>query len=69
MKNYPPTGSPNDHPNIVIFYFRFSLAKYRRREWLSRVRIRCRKTVGEWKDIESDFYAEDSPNNDLESEI
>jgi hypothetical protein len=30
MKNYPPTGSPNGHPNIVIFYSRFSLAKYRR---------------------------------------
>jgi len=27
------------------------------------------KTVGKWKDIESDFYTNDSPNDDLESEI
>jgi hypothetical protein len=31
--------------------------------------MRFSKTVGEWKDIESDFYANDSPNDDLESEI
>jgi hypothetical protein len=28
-----------------------------------------RKTVGEIKDIQSDFYINDSPNDDLESEI
>jgi hypothetical protein len=28
-----------------------------------------RKAVGEWKYIENDFYANDSPNDDLESEI
>jgi hypothetical protein len=28
-----------------------------------------RKAVGEWKDIESDFYANDSLNVDLKSEI
>jgi hypothetical protein len=28
-----------------------------------------RKAVGEWKDIESHFYANDSTNVDLESEI
>jgi len=47
----------------------FSLAKNRKREWLSRVRMRFRKTVGEWKDIENGFYASDSLNEDLESEI
>jgi hypothetical protein len=31
--------------------------------------VRYRKTVGERKDIESDFYVNDSPNDDLESEI
>ena len=47
----------------------FSLVKNKRREWLSRVHMRYRKTVGEWKDIESGFYTNDSPNDDLESEI
>ena len=47
----------------------FSLAKNKRREWLSRVRMRYRKAVGECKDIENDFYANDAPNDDLESEI
>ena len=47
----------------------FSLVKNKRREWLSRVRMRYRKTVEKWKDIENDFYANDSPNDDLESEI
>ena len=47
----------------------FSLAKNRKRESLSRVRMRFRKTVGEWKDIENGFYASDSLNEDLESEI
>jgi hypothetical protein len=31
--------------------------------------MRYGKTVGESKYIESDFYANDSPNNDLDSEI
>jgi hypothetical protein len=31
--------------------------------------MRFSKTVGKWKDIESYFYANDSPNDDLESEI
>jgi hypothetical protein len=31
--------------------------------------MRYRKTVGERKDIENDFYANDSSNDDLESEI
>jgi hypothetical protein len=55
--------------NIVIFYSRFFANKNRRLEWLSRVCTRYRKTDGKQKDIESDFYANDSPNNNLDSEI
>ena len=69
MKNYHPTTSLNGYPNIAFFISGFSLAKNRRREWLSRVRTRYRKTVGEWKDIENDFYANDSPNDDLEWDL
>jgi hypothetical protein len=29
--------------------------------------MRNKRTVGEWKDIESDFYTNDSPNDDLEA--
>jgi hypothetical protein len=47
----------------------FSLAKNERRELLPRVSMRFKKTVGEWKDIKSDFYASDSPNDDLDSDI
>jgi hypothetical protein len=31
--------------------------------------MRYRKAVGEFKDVESDFYAIDSPNDDSESKI
>jgi hypothetical protein len=47
----------------------FSLAKNRKREWLSRVQTKYRKVVGVWKDIESDFYANSFLNDDLESEL
>jgi hypothetical protein len=30
-----------------------------------RLRTRYRKAVGEYKDIENDFYSNDSPNDDL----
>jgi hypothetical protein len=33
------------------------------------MRMKYRKTVGEWKDVENDFYANGSLNDDLESEI
>jgi hypothetical protein len=33
------------------------------------VRIKYRKFVVEWKDLEKDFYSNDSLNNDLESEF
>jgi len=33
------------------------------------VSLRYKKTVGEWKHIESDFYAKNSQNDILESEI
>lgn len=29
--------------------------------------MRYRKTVGQWKDIGNDLYANDTPNDDLES--
>jgi hypothetical protein len=35
----------------------------RKREWLSRVHTIYRKIVEEQKDIENDFYANDSPND------
>jgi hypothetical protein len=31
--------------------------------------MRNEKTIGESKDIENDFYTNDSPNDDLDSEI
>ena len=31
--------------------------------------MRFNKNVGKYKNIENDFYANDSPNSDLESEI
>jgi len=62
VKNYPPTASLNGYPNITIFYSVFSLAKNRRQEWLSRLRTRYRKNVGMPKDIESNFYGNNSPN-------
>jgi hypothetical protein len=33
------------------------------------VHTRYTETVGEWKGIESDFYSNGSPNEDLESEF
>jgi hypothetical protein len=58
-----------DTQNIAIFYSDFSLVKDRKQEWLSRVQTRYRKAIGEWKDIEINFYANDSPNDNLESAI
>jgi hypothetical protein len=31
--------------------------------------MKNRKTIGEWKNIENDFYINVYPNNDLEIEI
>jgi hypothetical protein len=47
----------------------FSLSKYKKREWLSRVQTRYKKVIGDWKDIENDFYTNGSPNDNLESKI
>jgi hypothetical protein len=33
------------------------------------VHTRYRKNIGEWKDIENDFYANGSQNDELENEI
>jgi hypothetical protein len=47
----------------------FSLAKSRKYEWFSRVQIRYRNTIADWKVLESGFYTNDSSNDNLESEI
>jgi len=36
---------------------------------LTKDRETYREAVGGWKDIESDFYSNGSPNDDLESEF
>ena len=69
VKKYHSIATLNGYLEIAIFYPDFSLAKDRKREWHSRVQTRYRKIVGEWKDIKSDFYANDSPNDDLKSEL
>jgi hypothetical protein len=60
VKKCPPTSYLNGHPNITIFYFGFFASQIYNTEWLSRVCIRNRKVVGNWKDIENDFYANGS---------
>ena len=47
----------------------FSLVKDRKRKWLSWLHTRYRETIEDQKDIEIDFYSNDSPNSDLESEF
>jgi hypothetical protein len=47
----------------------FSLAKDGERGRLSRVCTRYKKSVRGYKDIESDFYSNDSPNDDLENKL
>ena len=67
MKNYFPTTSLNGHPKSSIPDF--SLAKNRRQKWLSRVPMKYKKIVEESKKYKNDFYANDSLNDNLESEI
>ena len=43
------------------------IAKDREKGWLSRLHTRYRKIVGKYKDMENNFYSNDSPNDDLES--
>jgi hypothetical protein len=45
----------------------FSLAKDGERGWLSKMHTKYRETVVRWKDIESGFYSNSSPNEDLEN--
>ena len=47
----------------------FSLAKYREWSQLSRVQTKYRDATRGWKDIESNFYSNDSLIDDLESEF
>ena len=63
VKNYPPIVFLNGHPNIAIFYS----------EFFARQKLKTRMTFQSAhrspNDIEIDFYANSSPNDDLESEI
>jgi hypothetical protein len=43
------------------------LAEDGERGWLSRLSTRYQIDVGEYKDIENNFYSNDPPNDDLES--
>jgi len=43
------------------------LAKYEEQEWLSRLHKSYRKAVGKYKDVENDFYSNDSQNDYLKS--
>jgi hypothetical protein len=47
----------------------FSQAKDRVREQVFSVRTRYKKDVREWKDKKKRFCANDSPNDDLKSEL
>jgi hypothetical protein len=47
----------------------FLLVKNRRREWLSRVRMRYKKLLESKKNIESDFYTNGSLNDDLHTQL
>jgi hypothetical protein len=67
MKKYTPIASSVGYQISSIPAF--SLAKDGERWWLSKLRTRYTKVVGGHKDIENNFYSNDSPNNDLESII
>ena len=68
MKKYPPTVSSTRYPNIDILYSRFiANQRWRARKTIQTTDKIYRKTVGEYKDIENDFYSNDSGNDDLES--
>ena len=47
----------------------FSLGKDGERDWHSRLCTRYIKVVGEYTDIENDFYSNDFLNDDLESKF
>jgi len=62
MKKYPPIVSSIGYLNINILY-----SKDGEPEWFSRLHTKYRKVVRKYKDIENDFYSNDSLNGDLES--
>ena len=62
MKKYTPIVSSIGYLNIDILY-----SKDGEPEWFSRLHTKYRKVVGKYKDIENDFYSNDSLNDDLES--
>ena len=63
MEKHPPTTFLSDYPNVAIIHSTFL------QKQLSRVHTRYRKTVGECKHIEDDFFAQGSSNDNLDSEI
>jgi len=67
VKKNPPTVPQLDLQTSSSSIPGFSLAKDGERGWLSKVRTKYRETVGRWKDIESGFYSNGSPNEDLEN--
>ena len=48
---------------LTPFILGFSLVKYRKCEWLSRVQTRYRKSCEDWKNIESGFNTNGSLND------
>jgi len=69
VKKYPLTVSSIGYQIYTFSILDFSLAKDEERGWLSRLRTRYGKAVGDHRDIESDFYSNDSPNVDLENQF
>ena len=65
MKKHCPSASLFGY-SIIAFIMDFMPDKDRKREWLY---IRYRKTARERKDIEINFYANDSPNDNSKSEF
>jgi hypothetical protein len=47
----------------------FSLAKDKERGWLFRLCTEYRKSVGEYTDVEIDFYSNNSLNDDLDNKF
>jgi hypothetical protein len=67
VKKYLLTASSIRYLNIDILYSGFLASQDGERGWLSRLRTRYRKVVGEYKDIESNFYSNDSLHDDLDN--
>jgi hypothetical protein len=55
------------YSNIVILCSRFIASQKQKTRMTLKVHTRYRRIVEERKNIENNFYANDSPNNDLNS--